>query len=346
MTGARLIWQGAGCPVPTETDGAPIRKSKDRGHHCAACGEPAEYDMKSAISDNFTTVHNASRAWSFGGTHLCAACVWACKTPALRCAMFFARENGLWFLGTWALKGLPQTRPDSLSALLNPPEPPFVACYPLAGVDHGGEDALERTMLQAPELSAAITSVRSAMEAAFEVLLKAKPKDVDAATAKKIVMRSLVNLHEPWPSKVDFAQLRADFGRYRWESWWRWAAWSLIRIQSKHTAIYARVSTSRDRYHLQVDDALDIMVDVALWREMRTVAEALLADMRAAGVGSREASASLVSLRPPMGMPLPLIASWASRVAPMRAHHAAKWWPVFVSLLPMPALTITPKEGS
>src|SRR5690606_15087236 len=89
-------------------------------------------------------VKNDSRAWPFGGTDVCAACVFACKTLALRLAISFSRENGVWFVGTRPMPGLTWTRPDALSALLNPPKPPFVAMWPAYGIDHGGESNLDR----------------------------------------------------------------------------------------------------------------------------------------------------------------------------------------------------------
>lgn len=143
MRASHLVWKAAGCPAPFETDGAPI-PAKGNGSPCAACGEPGSYRMAEAISDNFTTVKNRSRAWPMGGDMICAACIFACKALALRCALWFAREDGIWWVGTRPIPGLPWTRPDALSALLCPPEPPFVAAYPRTGIDHGGETHLDR----------------------------------------------------------------------------------------------------------------------------------------------------------------------------------------------------------
>ena len=80
---------------------------------CASCGALGAYTIRDAISDSFTIVRNASKAWPFGGTTLCSACVWACKALALRCAMWFARVDDadfpgelnyiLWFQREWNL---------------------------------------------------------------------------------------------------------------------------------------------------------------------------------------------------------------------------------------------------
>lgn len=111
----------------------------------------------------------------------------------------------------------------------------------------------------------------------------------------------------------------------------------LIKLQSKHTALYAEVSDSAERYRLQVDDAADITVDVALWRGLRGVVEALLLEMRRAGVGAEDARAALTSLRPPTGYRVATQA-WRERVAPLRPHVGARWWGLFLGLVPMPEL--------
>lgn len=138
LSATGIIWSALGKPQPWLNDGTPI-KSRGPTGICAHCGEPAEYKLQDAISDNFTTVKNNSRAWPFGGDAACAACVIACKWLGLRAGLWFARENGLWFVPMRPIAGCPETRPDPLSALLNPPEPPFVAGLPLYGIDHGTE---------------------------------------------------------------------------------------------------------------------------------------------------------------------------------------------------------------
>lgn len=134
-----IVWRGAGSPEPFESDGTPIKK-RPITRECSHCGDPcAEYRLDDAISTSFTTVKNNSRMWPFGTDRVCAACVFACKAGVLRATLWFARENGLWFVPTIPLKGYGDTRPDVLDTLLNPPEPPFVAGYGLFGIDHGGE---------------------------------------------------------------------------------------------------------------------------------------------------------------------------------------------------------------
>lgn len=312
IRGTRFLWMAAGCPSPVETDGSPVpprdmareaaRQRKRltglletaRGAErarlarrlalvtdspwCASCGEPATYRLDDAISDSFTTVRNANRAWAFGGDAACPACLWACKTLALRCGLFFARlpdahgRGGFWFVSLRPLPGLPQTRPDPLDVLLHPPPPPFVAGLPLYGIDHGGEANAHRAVW---------------WDDAGRLLVPPSP---------------------------------------------------LVKLQSKHTAIYTQVSLDRERYHLQIDDAADVMVDVPLWRHLRDVCARLLVDLRAGGVGAMEARAALVTGQAPVGAPLPLLSRWTERTAPLRPTMGAPWWSFFVNLLPMPDL--------
>lgn len=323
MRGSRFLWLAAGSPHPTETDGTPIpprdlRAGAERERRriqkaldvatgdvaiplrrqldavtetprCAACGEPAAYRLDDAISDSFSTVKNRSRAWPFGGDHACAACVWACKTLALRCSLWFARlpdehgAGGVWFVPLRPQPGWP-ARPDALAALLSPPPAPFVAGLPLYGIDHGGEANGQRSIW---------------------------PWTGEAEHPRVHSMPSGPRLFVP-----------AD---------------PLVKLQSKHTALYAEVTYSADRYRLQVDDAGDITVNVPLWRMLREVCEGILRDLRVAGVGATDARAALTTLRPPSGYAVPTRA-WRERVAPLRARVSAAWWPLFTSLLPMPEL--------
>lgn len=144
-TAVEFLWRAAGCPEPVDADGHLIRKRNMQGARCAATGLPAEYRLDDAVSDSFTTMKNAGRAWPFGGFALSAAAVWCARTLALRCSMFFARESGIWFEAMRPLPGVThRRRMDALATILNPPEPPFVAGLPLYGIDHGGEANIER----------------------------------------------------------------------------------------------------------------------------------------------------------------------------------------------------------
>lgn len=112
----------------------------------------------------------------------------------------------------------------------------------------------------------------------------------------------------------------------------------LAKLQSKHTLLYARVSSSSMRYHLQVDDALSVAVDVAAWRRLKGHADALLAEMRAGGVGATEARLAIERAACPRSCPMSLVARWPSAMRPFESVRGAPWWPLFVSLLRMPEL--------
>ena len=286
MQATSLIWTAAGCPSPHETDGTPVPK-KGTGAPCSACGEPGWYRFEETLSDHFTTVKNASRAWPYGGECVCAACVFACKTLRLRCAGWFATPKGVEWWRTrpvvkepeevrgqsakWWRRHCrhwtgPDARPDPLATLCNPPEPPFVAGLPLTGIQHGGESHIMRAW---------------------------------------------------WPNAATPVK-------------------PLLKLQSKHVAIYARVATSRARYPLQVDDHHDILVDVPLWSRLRQACDALLADLMASGVYASDARKALVTIVPPPRTPAAILTTWRARVADLLPHHGSMWWPLFVDLLLLP----------
>jgi hypothetical protein len=134
MRATRIIWQGAGSPMPHEGDGTPIPPRVGLAPVCAMCSAPApQWTSDDAFSDNFRPLSHISRLYPHvtvgAPVSLCAACTWSSRALRLRCAPFFARHDGIWFV----------PRRQLLAALLDPPEPPFVACAPLYGADHGGE---------------------------------------------------------------------------------------------------------------------------------------------------------------------------------------------------------------
>lgn len=275
MNGTDLIWRSAGRPLPCNTKGEPIqaRSKPDACSHCGALG--STYRVRDAISDNFTTVANYSRLWPFNTNALCAACVFALQTLKLRCMAWFATERGF----VWVPMRPPEKgaeRPSPLPLLLNPPEPPFVAAWPLFGINHGGEQNIQRCW---------------------------------------------------WPQNSP--ELPPN---------------PLIKLQSKHVAIYARASHSRDVYPLQVDNH-DVTVDVRLWREMTDVASDILLRLRADGVAATDCREAIKTLRPPRRAALATIAEWSSMTRHLRQIHDALWWQLVVDeLLPIPPLPEKPND--
>jgi hypothetical protein len=235
-----------------------------------------------------------------------------------------------------------------LEALLNPPEPPFVAALPLYGVDHGGEANAERSLLGPPPSEEEWKRVQEVIATAVTMLSAMAPGE--NLRKKERAVRELLRIGvADWAREGEARQkadaILGDAVELRSQPWWAWAVDPLVKLQSKHTAIYCRVATSRERYPLQVDDTGEVMVDVALWRDLRAVAAPLLLDLRNGGVGSDAAREALLSLRVPPGCPRGVAATWRSRVAPLERHIHAPWWRnLFVPLLPMPELVKTPKE--
>ena len=134
MRATRIIWQGAGSHLPHAGDGTPIPPREGLAPVCAMCGEASpQWSNEDAFSDNFRPLSHIAQLYPHVvegfPVSLCAACTWSSRSLRLRCAPFFARTDGIWFV----------SRRHLLAALLDPPEPPFVACAPLYGADHGGE---------------------------------------------------------------------------------------------------------------------------------------------------------------------------------------------------------------
>ena len=122
MTPQQIIHAGAGYPDVHGSDGAPLARG-DRGA-CAYCGRPAVYKLKDCLSSNFTV----AKQLKLGAAGLCEACAFCLRDLRLRCAPWFAREDGIWFTD----------RAGLLACLLDPPKPPFVVGWPIMGPKKGG----------------------------------------------------------------------------------------------------------------------------------------------------------------------------------------------------------------
>jgi hypothetical protein len=113
----------------------------------------------------------------------------------------------------------------------------------------------------------------------------------------------------------------------------------LTRLQAKHCAVYAEVAWSRDRFPLQVDDALTLDVDRALWTRLAAQLLAVAARMAAEGVGPRSQRECLAALKPPSRRSLALARDWPALTRGLSAHVRAPWWEPLVALLPVPDAT-------
>lgn len=110
----------------------------------------------------------------------------------------------------------------------------------------------------------------------------------------------------------------------------------LGKLQSKHTAIFAQLASSRDRYPLQVDDVLSVMVDVVLWRRLAAqITEALryipgpcLAEWRAPSGGEQWRHGIL---------------HWHDLTAPFEPYRQAAWWSLLLDLVSIPERPVVEK---
>lgn len=135
----------------------------------------------------------------------------------------------------------------------------------------------------------------------------------------------------------------AHGGEAHWRrTWWPGEAQPaepLIRLQSKHVALYARVGLSRERYPVQIDDAGEFLLDRSLWLLLRDSADVLVRRLIADGVPPFPAKKSLLRLRIPGRVAAATARDWAALTAPLRHHAGASWWPTFCELLPTQEMT-------
>lgn len=103
----------------------------------------------------------------------------------------------------------------------------------------------------------------------------------------------------------------------------------LPRLQSKHTAIFARTAASRERYPLAIDDNGIVEIDVALWRSL---AARLTVSLRYLPVPCLE------EWRAPEGGAQWEygIIHWRELTAPFEPHRHAQWWPLLLAIVPRP----------
>jgi len=124
-----IIYEAAGRPTVLDAKREPMRTHAAKP--CGHCDDPeGAYRFGDVVSDTFLPTTNANELLA-GSDALCAACAFCLRDLKLRCAAFFATPRGVWFVRSRHL----------LRALLDPPEPPFVAALPLMGAEGGGESA-------------------------------------------------------------------------------------------------------------------------------------------------------------------------------------------------------------
>jgi hypothetical protein len=141
------------------------------------------------------------------------------------------------------------------------------------------------------------------------------------------------------------------------EAHWRRTPWPgekpddvLIRLQSKHVALYSRIGYSRDRYPVQVDDSGDFTVERPLWLRLRELAtEWMRLIVSDSNVPPYPAKKSLTSLVLPMGVNSAHTRELQALKRELSKQSNAAWWPLFCELIPaVPEVTIakaTPKEN-
>ncbi len=108
----------------------------------------------------------------------------------------------------------------------------------------------------------------------------------------------------------------------------------LVRLQSKHVALYARTAMSRDRYPVQVDDQSEFLLERDVWLKARDSAVRLMSTLILDGVKPYPAKLALTRLEFPHRASLALARSWGGLSSPLRQHLNSNWWSTFVELIP------------
>lgn len=108
----------------------------------------------------------------------------------------------------------------------------------------------------------------------------------------------------------------------------------LVRLQSKHVALYSRNAYSRDRYPVQVDDHLDFLLDRDVWLRARDAATRLMEVLIEGGVPAWRARHALLDLALPSRAGLAAARLWSELTAPLRPHMETTWWQIFCLLIP------------
>jgi hypothetical protein len=126
------------------------------------------------------------------------------------------------------------------------------------------------------------------------------------------------------------------------EAHWRRTWWPgepvptdvLVRLQSKHVALYARPAFSRDRYPVQIDDALEFLLDRETWLFAREVATEAMVELVDAGLKPYPAKLSLRTLTIQGRVPAGVSRNWRSITEPLSKFTGTVWWPLFCDLIP------------
>lgn len=130
----------------------------------------------------------------------------------------------------------------------------------------------------------------------------------------------------------------AHGGEAHWQrTWWPGEpphTTPLIKLQSKHVALYARVGLSTERYPVQVDDAGEFLLDRSLWLRLRDAANVAMLRLVADGVPPFPAKKALSRLRLPARVSPVTARDWSALTAPLRNHVDATWWHTFCEFLP------------
>lgn len=297
------LWVAAGRQVPREYDGSAVEPVLREPAVCALTGGPAHYLWDQAFSDNFTSLRAIGTAFPFASlsagrrpasvrpwSALSAAVVWAAKTLALRCA-------------TWVL------------------EPA-----------DAGHDVLEFWPLYRPPGDPARARVWRRTwgdrdpRAWLDWLLRPRPAGTVAALpATGIKHGGETQLHRcGWPGVGHRALTAVRPVTHEV------VADPLVRVQSKHVAIFARSALQRGVLSLQVDSEPAVEVDTERWRAALVTVRRVATDVRVLGVPAPAIHHGLMTLALEVRSPVAAHARFASLLHGLGDLLGHPFWPLFV----------------
>lgn len=283
------LWVAAGCPAPIECDGTAIAPRASSPGVCAVTGGPGSYLYEQGFSANFTLPRAASTAFRHAAESSARSRASAGPQKCLSAAAVWSAKALALRCATWIL----EPQPD-------------------------GSDRLEfHPSFRIPKDPERAATWRSAWGDAdpgqwLAWLLRPRPVGTVAAIPRYGIEhggeQSFHRCHVPGrPVPVD----------------------PLVKLQSKHVAVYAQPSTRAGVLALQVDADNVLEVDTARWRAAHDLVRGLVTRLREAGIPAPAVSRALEARTLEFHHPAALHAALASTLIRLGDLPRHPFWPVF-----------------
>lgn len=283
------LWVAAGSPQPLECDGTPIAPRAHALGVCAVTGGPGDFLYEQGLSTNFTLPRAASLAFRFAGESEAS-----CRPGAMR-------QKCLSAAAVWSAKAIALR---SATWILEP--------------QADGSDRLEFwPSYRVPKDPAKAATWRVAWGDADPArwlawLLRPRPVGTVAALpAYGIKHGGEQNFHRTFrPGHAPPAD-------------------PLVKLQSKHVAVYAQPSTRSGVLALQVDSDVVVEVDTARWRGAHKAALGLASRLAELEVPGPAISRALVARSLDTHYSVAAHAALLSTISSLGDLPRHPFWPIF-----------------